>query len=144
MGVALLTEVAGGIRIVIEVDRLAPGAKGVHFHQVGACAPPQFLSAGPHLEPDRRLHGLLNPLGPHAGDLPNITIAGDGRGRLETFTDRVTFDLGMNSLFDEDGTALVIHAAPDDFVTDPTGNAGPAVACGTVARSDLGPRPRLR
>lgn len=144
VGVALLTEITSGIRIVIEVEGLAPGPKGVHFHSIGACDPPEFLSAGPHLEPDRRRHGLLNPLGPHAGDLPNITIGSDGRGRLEAFTERVTFGLGTNTLFDQDGTALLIHSAPDDFVTDPTGNTGTAIACGTVARSDLGPRPQLR
>jgi Cu-Zn family superoxide dismutase len=134
VGQATLTEVSGGVRIVLEASGLRPGAKGVHLHAVGTCEPPAFASAGDHLNPQNKQHGLLNPSGPHAGDLPNITIEADGKGRLETFTERVSLGPGSASLFDADGTALVIHAAPDDFKTDPSGNSGPRIACGIVEK----------
>ena len=131
---ATLTEVSGGVRIVLEASGLRPGPKGVHLHAAGKCEPPAFASAGDHLNPQNKPHGLLNPDGPHAGDLPNITIDADGKGRLETFTERVSLGPGSASLFDDDGTALVIHAAPDDFKTDPSGNTGPRIACGIVEK----------
>jgi len=134
VGQATLTEVSGGVRIVLEASGLRPGPKGVHLHAAGKCEPPAFASAGDHLNPQNKPHGLLNPDGPHAGDLPNITIDADGKGRLETFTERVSLGPGSASLFDDDGTALVIHAAPDDFKTDPSGNTGPRIACGIVEK----------
>jgi len=134
VGQATLTEVSGGVRIVLEASGLRPGPKGVHLHSVGKCEPPAFASAGDHFNPHNKGHGLLNPSGPHAGDLPNVTIDADGKGRLETFTERVSLGPGSASLFDDDGTALVIHAAPDDFKTDPSGHSGPRVACGVVEK----------
>ena len=134
VGQATLTEVGGGVRIVLEASGLRPGPKGVHLHAAGACEPPAFASAGDHFNPHHKGHGLLNPSGPHAGDLPNVTIDADGKGRLETFTERVSLGPGPASLFDDDGTALVIHAAPDDFTTDPSGRSGSRVACGIVKK----------
>lgn len=134
VGQATLAEVSGGVRIELEASGLAPGPKGVHLHAVGTCEPPAFASAGEHFNPRSKQHGILNPAGPHAGDLPNITIQADGTGRLETFTERVTLGPGATSLFDQDGTALVLHAAPDDFQTDPSGNSGPRIACGTIEK----------
>jgi Cu-Zn family superoxide dismutase len=134
VGQATLTEVSGGVRIVLEASGLPPGPKGVHLHAVGTCEGPGFASAGDHLNPTHKQHGLLNPNGPHAGDLPNLTVGADGKGRLETFTERVSLGPGTASLFDEDGTALVVHAAPDDFRTDPSGNSGPRIACGVVEK----------
>jgi superoxide dismutase, Cu-Zn family len=134
VGQATFIEVSGGVRIVLEARGLPAGDKGVHLHTVGKCEPPQFTSAGAHFNPQNKQHGTLNPSGPHAGDLPNITIAANGTGRLETFTERVTLGSGPSSLFDDDGTAIVVHAAPDDFQTDPTGNSGARIACGVVAK----------
>ena len=134
IGMATLTEVPGGVRIVMDVKGLPPGPKGVHIHEGGKCEAPQFTSAGDHFNPDKKQHGLMNPQGQHAGDLPNITIAADGAGRLETTTNRVTLASGATSIFDADGSALVIHAAPDDFVTDPTGNSGGRSACGVIVK----------
>ncbi len=134
VGQATLTEVGGGVRVVLEVTGLRPGAKGVHLHAAGKCEPPAFASAGDHFNPKGQPHGLLNPAGPHGGDLPNITIDAHGKGRLETFTERVTLGPGPTSLFDDDGTALIVHAAPDDFRTDPSGNSGPRIACGIVEK----------
>jgi len=135
VGTATLTEVAGGVRIVVEARGLPPGEKGVHIHAVGKCDPPDFMSAGAHFNPDGKKHGLQNPEGPHAGDLPNITITAAGTGRLETTNNRITLGPGPTSLFDADGSALVIHAAPDDMKTDPTGNSGARIACGVIVRA---------
>jgi Cu-Zn family superoxide dismutase len=134
IGTATLTEVAGGIRIVLDVKGLPAGAKGVHIHEVGKCEGPQFTTAGAHFNPEQKEHGTLNPRGPHAGDLPNITVAGDGSGRLETTNRRITLGTGATSLFDADGSAIVVHAAPDDFTTDPTGNSGGRIACGVIVK----------
>ena len=77
---------------------------------------------------------MLNPQGPHAGDLANIVIATDGKGRMETSASLVTLGSGANSLLDVNGSALIIHAAPDDFRTDPTGNSGARIACGVISK----------
>ncbi len=138
VGAGTFTDVSGGVRIVVEVRDLPPGEKGVHIHAVGKCDPPGFTSAGGHFNPGRRQHGLLNPQGPHAGDLPNIRVDDDGNGRLETMTERVTVTAGPTSILDADGSALVVHAAPDDFKTDPTGNSGARIACGVITRSRPG------
>jgi Cu-Zn family superoxide dismutase len=98
------------------------------------CEPPAFTSAGGHVNPGGRQHGLQNPRGPHAGDLPNIRIEADGSGRLESLNDRITLGAGPTSLFDGDGSALVIHAAADDLQTDPTGNSGGRLACGVIVK----------
>jgi Cu-Zn family superoxide dismutase len=138
VGNATLTEVGGGVHLLLEVHGLPPGAKGVHIHEIGKCDPPAFTSAGNHFNPGQRQHGLQIPQGPHAGDLPNIPIDGDGNGRLETVTERVTFGRGPTSIFDSDGSALVVHGAPDDFKTDPTGNTGARIACGVIERTPGG------
>lgn len=135
VGTATLAQVPGGVRVVVDARGLPPGPKGVHLHAIGRCDPPDFASAGPHVNPDNRKHGLQNAEGPHAGDLPNITIGADGNGRLESLNDRIALDGGAKSVFDADGTALVIHAAADDFKTDPTGNSGARLACGVVRKT---------
>lgn len=134
VGAAAFTEVSGGVRVVLEVHDLPPGEHAVHVHAVGKCEPPQFLSAGGHFNPTDKEHGMLNPEGPHAGDLPNVTVGANGTGRLESFTDRLTLSDGPTSVFEGDGSALVIHADPDDFKTDPAGNSGARIACGVIVR----------
>jgi Cu-Zn family superoxide dismutase len=125
----------GGVRIRVEVQGLTPGEHGIHIHAVGRCDPPDFLTAAGHFNPDGRRHGLLNPQGPHAGDLPNLVVRADGRARYEAVSYRVTLDRGPSGLFDAGGRgrALVIHAQADDHLTDPAGNSGPRVACGVIA-----------
>lgn len=134
IGVATLTEVPGGVRIVIDVKDLPPGQKGVHIHEAGKCEGPQFTSAGGHFNPEKKQHGTMNPQGPHAGDLPNVSVDGYGVGRLETTTNRITLGGGPTSVFDADGSAIVIHAAADDFKTDPTGNSGGRSVCGVIVK----------
>ena len=116
------------------VKDLPPGQKGVHIHEVGKCEGPQFTSAGGHFNPDKKQHGTLNPQGAHAGDLPNISVDGYGVGQLETTTNRITLGAGPTSVFDADGSAIVIHAAADDFKTDPTGNSGGRSVCGVIVK----------
>ncbi len=134
VGTATLAQVPDGVRIVLTVSGVPPGDKAVHIHEAGRCDPPAFTSAGDHFNPGRTAHGLQNPSGPHAGDLANLRVEADGMGRLETFNERVTLGAGRNSLLDEDGSTLVIHSAPDDHRTDPTGNSGSRLACGVIVK----------
>ena len=135
VGTAQLTQVGNVVRIVVEAKGLQPGLHALHIHAVGKCDPPDFTSAGAHFNPTNKQHGALNPQGSHAGDLPNLNVAADGTGRLETATEQISLGSGPTSLWDADGSSLVLHAAPDDFKTDPTGNSGARVACGVVTKA---------
>jgi Cu-Zn family superoxide dismutase len=133
VGTAKLSDVAGAVRILLETRDLPPGEKGVHIHETESCEPPTFESAGGHFNPTGRQHGALNPQGAHAGDLPNITVGDDGSGQLQTTTALVSLASGReNSLLDEDGSAIVVHAKADDMRTDPAGNSGDRIACGVI------------
>jgi len=135
VGNATLTKDAGGVKIVVQVSQLPPGPHGFHIHAVGKCKPLDFASAGGHFNPQGKKHGAQNPEGPHAGDLPNLTVGEDGTAQMETVAARVTLDSNAaNSLFQPDGTSLVIHANPDDQKTDPAGNAGARIACGVIGK----------
>lgn len=133
LGELTFTQTGTGVRITGTLVGLSPGAHGFHLHQVGRCEPAEFTSAGGHLNPAGRRHGLESPSGPHAGDMPNIMSDASGRAVVDVTTDRVTLDPG-GSLFDVDGTAIVVHAAPDDQRTDPAGSAGARVGCGVIVR----------
>lgn len=133
-GRATFTQTEGGVRIDVSVRNLPPGQHGIHIHEAGRCDPPDFMSAGGHFNPFGRQHGLRNPAGPHAGDLPNLQVAADGTGRFSSVNQIVTLGAGPGTLLSPAGTALVIHAAPDDEVTDPTGNSGARIACGVILR----------
>jgi Cu-Zn family superoxide dismutase len=122
-----------GVELRIEATRLPPGTHGFHLHAVGRCEGPDFKSAGGHFNPGERKHGLENPAGPHAGDLPNLVVGPDGKGRASARLS-VALDAGPSSLFHEGGTSLVVHADPDDMRTDPAGNSGARIACGVVTR----------
>jgi len=134
IGRAFLREVSDGVLVRLEVEAagLTPGLHAVHVHAVGKCEGPAFTSAGGHFNPLQKKHGLKNPEGAHAGDLPNMLVTKDGTGRFETKTDAITLHAGPGSVFDSDGSAVVIHAGVDDYVSDPAGNAGDRVACGLI------------
>ena len=135
LGVVTLTEAEAnrGVVIAARLQGLAAGEHGMHFHTVGTCdAGAAFASAGGHFNPSARKHGLENPTGPHAGDLPNFTVSEDGMGTFRETTSRVTLAAGAGSLLDADGSAIVIHATSDDQRTDPAGNSGARIACGVV------------
>ena len=132
IGQARFVEDATGlIHLNVHVKGISTGEHGIHIHAVGACAP-TFLAAGGHHNPLGHKHGLDNPDGPHAGDLPALKVNKAGVGHLNVTTDRATLSGGPTSVFDADGSALVIHADPDDQVTDPTGNSGARIACGII------------
>jgi Cu-Zn family superoxide dismutase len=135
-GTLTLSPGVAGVRIDGALVGVPAGVHGIHFHQVGRCDGPDFTSAGPHLNPSGAEHGLDNPRGPHAGDLPNVTANTNGQMIVDMATSRVRLSsVGSGSLFDGDGTALVIHADADDQRTDPAGNSGERIACGVITRS---------
>lgn len=139
LGTATVTQEGGGIRVVVNGRDMPPGVHGIHFHEVGRCDPPAFMSAGEHYNPTGRQHGLRNPNGPHAADLPNLTVAGNGTAQYSTTNTMLTLGSGSNTLFDADGSSLVIHANADDEVTDPSGNSGGRIACGVLERATGAP-----
>ena len=124
---------AAGVRVRVEAAGLVAGTYAVHLHQTGLCEPPAFETAGPHWNPTGRRHGRLNPQGPHLGDLPNLTVGADNAGTVEFTIPGASLDRGDRRLLDRDGAALVVHAGPDDYRTDPSGNSGARLACGVVA-----------
>ena len=128
IGTVRAWQTAGGVTFRINARGLSHGVHGVHVHAVGKCEPPDFASAGPHWNPTGKKHGMNNPAGPHSGDLPNVVVAANG----VLGATLVLSAANMSSLIDADGAALVIHAAADDNVTDPSGNSGARVACAVL------------
>lgn len=116
------------LRIDVAVTDFAPGTYGIHVHAIGKCVAPDYQSAGGHWNPTAHQHGRDNPAGAHAGDLPNLVVGADGTGKLRL--DVPGKLRGEGGLLDADGAAIVIHAQPDDYRTDPSGNSGSRLACG--------------
>jgi Cu-Zn family superoxide dismutase len=131
VGKATLTVTPSGVLVSLDLAAVPAGEHAFHIHAVGKCEPPDFKSAGPHFNPDETKHGLLNPEGPHAGDIPNLHVPADGKLQVEILDPPVTLS-PVAALLDADGAALVIHAAADDYKTDPAGNAGDRIACGVI------------
>jgi len=131
VGSATLTALPNGVLIGLDLTAIPAGEHAFHIHAVGTCEPPDFKSAGPHFNPEEDKHGLMNPAGPHAGDMPNIAVPDSGKLQIEVLNQMVHLDDG---LFDQDGSALVIHAGADDYKTDPAGNAGDRIACGVITQ----------
>lgn len=134
VGTATFTEMNGAVQIAVQVQGLPAGTHGIHIHETGTCTAPDFTSAGGHFNPAGTKHGLQNPQGAHGGDLENLEVGEDGTAIATLVNDRVVLGEGANSLFDADGSALVIHAGPDDQTTDPSGDSGARIACGVVTR----------
>jgi Cu-Zn family superoxide dismutase len=129
VGTVTPQQTSGGVTLVLQASGLLHGLHGVHVHGVGRCDPPSFETAGPHWNPADRRHGLQNPQGAHAGDLPNVTVSSTG-----VLTETVVIaGTGLAALADADGSALVLHASADDYVTDPSGNSGARIACAVLA-----------
>ena len=135
IGKATLTETTSGLLIDIDVSNIANGEHGFHIHQTGVCdGSDGFKSAGGHFEPAGHKHGYMSEHGPHAGDMPNQFSAVDGKLRAQVLNPNVTLAEGPASLLDADGSALIIHAAPDDYRSQPAGNAGERIACAVIKR----------
>jgi superoxide dismutase, Cu-Zn family len=127
---AVLPSKAGGL-LVLKLHGIPPGEHGLHLHATGACDPPGFTSAGPHFNPTNRKHGARNPQGPHAGDLPNVSVRADSSvDTTLTVPAGVVAAIGSGA----GARALVLHARADDLVTDPSGNSGDRIACGVLQR----------
>lgn len=132
-GTARLLSSGTGVNISVAALAVPPGVHGVHLHTTGACNAPDFASAGGHLNPGNRQHGRENPAGAHFGDLFNLTTNDAGAGTMSAPLEGTRAQV-LARIFDSDGTAVVIHAMPDDYRTDPSGNSGARIACGVFTR----------
>lgn len=126
------------VEITVNVTGLKPGTHGIHLHAIGKCEAPGFTSAGGHFDPGP--NGMMDPdmnHPYHMGDLPNLVADAKGAATWKATTTRVTLGAGPLSVFDEDGTAIVIHANPDQGVTAEAKaglSGGPRVACGVITK----------
>lgn len=130
VGTVRIDSTAAGLRFAVDVRGLDAGEHGFHVHETGTCEAPDFTSAGGHLNPDDRQHGFDVEGGPHQGDFRNLEVGDDGASRQELTSDR----LRLSGLLDDDGAAIVVHAAPDDYESQPAGDSGDRVACGVITR----------
>src|SRR5699024_1412775 len=136
IGTATLSEQSEGVNIKLKVEGLTPGFHGVHIHEYAKCEGPDFKSSGNHLNPDGSQHGLMNPDGPHLGDLPNVEADSSGYVETEIMANEATLKDTKKSLLKKDGTSLIITAGQDDGVSQPGGNAGERIACGLIQNKD--------
>jgi superoxide dismutase, Cu-Zn family len=134
VGLATFSEVEGQGRVGVSVSGLSPGQHGMHVHETGACTAPDFESAGSHFNPASKKHGLLNPEGPHAGDMPNLMVKSDGSADTTLTVPASLLAQGPQSMLGAQQRAFIIHADPDDQKTDPSGNSGSRVVCGVIER----------
>jgi Cu-Zn family superoxide dismutase len=131
VGDVTLEQTPHGVLIKGTLMNLPAGAHAIHIHETGKCEGPEFKSAGGHFNPGHKMHGMLSTGGKHEGDLPNLSAAQDGKVQFEFFAND---GLTVQSLLDADGSAIVVHAKADDYKTDPAGDAGGRIACGTVSK----------
>ena len=129
VGTVTLTAVPTGVLLDANLTALVPGDHAFHIHGTGKCEPPSYKSAGGHFNPEEDQHGLKNEAGPHGGDMPNIHVPQDGKLHIEVLNEMVS----LGGLLSGSGTAIVIHQGPDDYVSNPAGDAGPRIACGVIS-----------
>ena len=133
LGSVMVGEDPSGLVLNISAVAMPAGVHGIHLHEKGLCEGPKFASAGAHWNPATKQHGRDNPAGAHAGDLANLTVAADGSAKVSISVAGAKMASGAMMLADADGTALVIHAKPDDYKTDPSGDSGDRIACAVLA-----------
>jgi Cu-Zn family superoxide dismutase len=131
VGTVNLIDTPHGLIVRGSVSGLPPGTHAIHFHETGKCEPP-FKTAGGHFNPGKKAHGVLDPGGSHGGDLPNLIVPANGKLDFEIFAPGLSLAAGPGSVFDEDGTSLVIHAKADDYKSQPAGDSGDRIACGVI------------
>lgn len=135
IGMVMVQQVPTGVLVTADVKGIPAGEHGFHFHEKGVCEPAQkFTTAGGHFSTGHQ-HGLMTAGGPHGGDMPNQHVGADGVLKAQVLNTGVTLTAGATSLFDADGTALVIHAKADDYTSQPAGNAGDRIACAVIAKA---------
>ena len=128
-GWAKFREEAGGVKVVVHVEKAPPGTHGLHIHEKGDCSDPEAKSAGGHFNPTAADHAGPMDEKHHAGDLGNIEVKADGTGHLEITSKMLTVAEGPNSVV---GRSVVFHEKADDLKTQPTGNAGGRLGCGVI------------
>ena len=133
LGSVMVSEDPSGLVMNVSAIAMPAGVHGIHLHEKGLCEGPKFASAGAHWNPGAKQHGRDNPAGAHAGDLANLTVAADGSAKVSIPVAGAKMASGAMMLADADGTALVIHAKPDDYKTDPSGDSGDRIACAVLA-----------
>ncbi|MAS87416.1 MAG: superoxide dismutase [Micavibrio sp.] len=137
IGSVHIVQATKGVLLDVNINGLPTGTHGFHIHSVGDCSDHEhFKAAAGHIKGDGTAHGLMNPNGPEAGDLPNLIVGESGTVALELYApDLVIYDRtghAKNILMDDDGSAFMIHADPDDHMTQPIGGAGARIACGVI------------
>jgi Cu-Zn family superoxide dismutase len=133
-GTGAVTQVPAGVLISLDVTGLTPGPHGFHIHEAGRCDPPDFKTAGGHFNPTKKAHGFKTPKGHHAGDIANLIAGKDGAAHTEVLVEGVKLSDGDMALLRPGGTAIVIHAQPDDYKTDPAGASGDRLVCGVIGK----------
>lgn len=136
VGKAIFTEHPEGVEIDLEVEGLTPGFHGIHIHEKPLCEGPDFKSAGNHWNPENKEHGLLHPEGAHLGDLPNILADEMGKATYTLMVNGATLLDKKHSLFEGEGTSIIIHEDLDDGMTQPSGGSGERVVCGVISRDE--------
>ncbi len=134
--VTLEATTTGTVLLNASFEGLPEGSHGFHIHETGACSP-DFEAAGGHFAPRGHSHGILEGEGRHAGDLPNVTVPASGNTHVQFFVEGVSLVKGEEGyLLDADGSAFIVHAGPDDYESQPAGDAGGRIACGVIERLD--------
>lgn len=130
LGLVEFEEGKNGVLATIEIQNISPGWHAIHVHETNDCGGEGFKTAGGHANAHHHSHGLMGGKGLHAGDMPNIWVHRDGTARAQAFMHHVS----LHDLIDADGAAVIVHAGQDDYSSQPSGNAGPRIACGGLTR----------